>query len=196
MALTRRSTWLAAVLRVTLARVVLAQPEDPAHAEPRALRTEVLDAITRGDIGRVLTFLHPDVEIAWQNGEVNRGRDRVRAFFERMGRQAFSGYLAPPAPDDLTRLYAGGMAGVSFGRSVGQFNLLKTSWEFGNRWTATVVKEDGRWLLTSCHVLWNAIDNPLLDTARRAVYHVGAAALLAGAALGACLMRWRRGHHG
>jgi ketosteroid isomerase-like protein len=188
----RRSTSLALILTLTLAPAAWAQPEDPAHAELRALRTEVLDAITTGDIDRVLTSLHPDVVITWQNGEVNRGRDGVKAFFERMGRQAFSGYQVPPTPDDLTVLYVGGQAGVSFGRSVGQFNLLGASWEFENRWTATVVKQDGKWLLTSYHVSWNALDNALLTAAKRAVYYVSPVAFLAGLALGVVVMRRRR----
>ncbi len=189
---TRGAAGIALILTLTLAPVAAAQPEDPAHAELRALRTELLGAITAGDIERVLPSLHPDVVITWQNGEVNRGRDGVKAFFERMGRQAFAGYKVPPTPDDLTVLYNGSTAGVSFGRSVGQFNVLGSSWEFENRWTATVVKQDGRWLLTSYHVSWNALDNPLLNSATRALYGVGAAAFVAGGLIGAWLMRRRR----
>ena len=188
---TGSSPWLALILTLTLAGTAGAQPEDPAHAELRVLRTEVLDAITTGDIDRVLTSLHPNVVITWQNGDVNRGRDGVKAFFERMGRQAFAGYKVPPTPDDLTVLYDGD-TGVSFGRSVGQFNVLGASWEFENRWTATVVKQDGRWLLTSYHVSWNALDNPLLNSATRAVYVAVPVAFLAGAALCWFLMRRRR----
>ena len=108
----------------------------------------------------------------------------MRAFFERMGRQSFAGYKVPPTPDDLTMLYNGGTSGVSFGRSVGQFNVLGSSLEFENRWTATTVKQDGRWLLTSYHVSWNALDNPLLNGATLNLYIVGAIALVVGAALG------------
>lgn len=183
---------LALILTLSLAAPALAQSEDPAHAELRALRTQLLDAISAGDIDKVLPVLHPNVVITWQNGEVNRGRDGVKAFFERMGRQSFGGYKLPPTPDDLTILHNGGMSGVSFGRSVGQFNVLGASWEFENRWTATMVKEDGRWLLTSYHVSWNALDNPLLNAATRSVYWVGPAALLLGALLGALVMRRRR----
>ena len=188
----RRSTWLALILTLTLSSPVAAQSEDPAHGELRALRTEVLDAITKGDIDRVLRSLHPNVVVTWQNGEVNRGHNGVKAFFERMGRQAFSGYKVAPTPDDLTILYAGSTAGVSFGRSVGQFRLLGASWEFENRWTATVVKQGGTWLLTSYHVSWNALDNPLLTAAKRAVYVVSPLALLVGLALGRFLARRRR----
>lgn len=179
------------ILTLTLAAPAAAQPEDPAHAELRALREQLLGAITAQDIERVLPALHPDVVITWQNGEVNRGRDGVRAFFERMGRQSFGGYKVPPTPDDLTILYNGGNTGVSFGRSVGQFNVLGASFEFENRWTATLVKQDGRWLLASYHVSWNALDNPLLNAATRNLYVVGAVALVVGAALGALVMRRR-----
>lgn len=187
-----RTPWLALILTLTLASAASAQPEHPAHEELRTLRTELLAAITAGDIDRVLTSLHPNVVVTWQNGEVNRGREGVKAFFERMGRQAFAGYKVPPEPDDLTVLYADGTAGVSFGRSVGQFNVLGASWEFENRWTATVVRDGGKWLVTSYHVSWNALDNPLLNSATRALYGAAAAALAVGLALGALLWRRRR----
>ena len=189
---TGSSTWLALILTLTLVRAAAAQTEDPAHAELRTLRTEVLAAVSAGDIDRVLQSLHPNVVVTWQNGEVNRGRDGVKAFFERRGRQAFSGYKVPPTPGDLTILYAGSTSGVSFGRSVGQFNLLGKSWEFENRWTATVVRENGKWLLTSYHVSWNALDNPLLNTATRAVYYVAPLAFVAGLAIAWLVLRRRR----
>lgn len=186
-----RMAWLALILTLSLAPAVVAQPEDPAHDELRALRAEMEAAIGAGDINRVLPLLHPNVVVTWQNGEVNRGHAGVKAFFERMGRQSFGGYKLPPTPDDLTVLYAGGTAGVSFGRSVGQFNVLNQSLEFENRWTATVVKENGRWLLTSYHVSWNALDNPLLTAASRAAYYATPAAFLAGLGLAWFFMRRR-----
>ena len=99
----------------------------------------------------MLPLLHPDIVVTWQNGEVNRGHAGVRAFFEKMGRQAFGGYKVPPEPDELTILH-GGTTGISFGRSVAQFNVLGSSFEFHNRWTATLVKQDGKWLwrATTC----------------------------------------------
>src|SRR4051812_38169632 len=92
-------------------------PEDPAHDELRALRTEVIDAITKGDIDGVLKRVHPNVVVTWQNNEVCRGHKGLREFFERMGKQAFKGYKVPPTPDELTILY-GGDTGISFGQTV------------------------------------------------------------------------------
>lgn len=165
--------------------------EDPAHQELRALRTEVVDAITEGDIGRILTRLHPNVVVTWQNNEVCRGHQGVRDFFHRMGKQAFRGYKVPPTPDDLTLLYDGD-TGVSFGSSVGQFNLLGKQYEFHNRWTATLIKENGRWLLASYHVSWNALDNPLLNTAKHTLYGVAGFALVAGVVTGWLVGKRRR----
>lgn len=182
---------LALILTLSSAAPVRAQAEDPAHGELRAMRAALLDAITKADIDRVLPMLHEDVVVTWQNGEVNRKRAGVKAFFERMGRRAFGGYKVPPEPDELTILH-GGTTGISFGRSVGQFNVLGSSWEFENRWTATLVKEDGRWQLASYHVSWNALDNPLLNAATRMLYTASLLSLIAGAVIGALVMKFVR----
>jgi ketosteroid isomerase-like protein len=157
--------------------------EDPAHKELRALRDELVDAVSKGDIDRILSQLDPNVVVTWQNAEVCRGRQGVRDFFQRMGKQSFRGYKVPPTPDDLTILYNGD-TGVSFGSSVGRFNVLGKEFEFRNRWTATLVKQNGHWLVASYHVSWNALDNPLLAGAKAGLYWVGGIALIVGLAVG------------
>ncbi len=88
--------------------------EDPAHAELQQLRTDLVDAVTRGDIDRVLQQVDPNVVVTWQNSEVCRGRDGLKAFFEKTGKESFKGYKVPPTPDELTILQ-GGDTGISFG---------------------------------------------------------------------------------
>ena len=54
-----------------------------------------------------------------------------------------------------------------------------------NRWTAHLVKEDNRWLVSGFHVSANVFDNPVLHLAmRRAALWAGGAALAAGLLLG------------
>jgi ketosteroid isomerase-like protein len=168
-----------------------ATPEDPAHNELRALRTQVLDAIKSGDVERVLAYVHPNVVITWQNQEVCRGREGLREFYNRMGKDAFRGYKVDPLPDELTILY-GGDTGISFGSSVAAYRLLGKEAEFKNRWTATLVKENGRWLLASYHVSNNTLDNPLVNTAKRAVYWAGVIGLVVGLAFGLLVARRRK----
>ena len=106
--------------------------EDPAHAELRALRTEVIEAITQGDFDRVIKHVHTNVVITWQNGDVCRGHQGLREFFNRMGKDTFKGYKVPPTPDELTILH-GGDTGVSFGQTVAQYKLLGKDIELKSR---------------------------------------------------------------
>ncbi len=53
-----------------------------------------------------------------------------------------------------------------------------------NRWTDTLVKEDGRWLIASYHVSANVLDNPVLSIAKKAAYWSGGIALVVGIVLG------------
>jgi ketosteroid isomerase-like protein len=157
--------------------------EDPAHNELRALRSEVIDAITKGDFDRVIRHVHTNVVVTWQNNDVCRGHQGLRDFFNRMGKDTFKGYTVPPTPDELTILY-GGDTGVSFGRTVAQYTILGKSIEMTSRWTATLVKEDGHWLLASYHVSANLLDNPLLKAAKSGLYLAGGVALAVGLILG------------
>jgi ketosteroid isomerase-like protein len=160
--------------------------EDPAHNELRVLRTQVVDAITKGDFDGLLTHVHTNVVVTWQNNHVCRGHEGLREFFNRMGKATFKGYKVPPTPDELTILY-GGDSGVSFGETVAQYKLFGKEYEMKSRWTATVVKENGRWLLGSYHISMNVLDNPLLNAARRALYWVSGVVLAAGLVIGLLL---------
>ena len=168
-----------------------AAPEDPAHNELRTLRTEVIEAITKGDFDAVMRHVHPNVVVTWQNADVCRGVKGLREFFDRMGKETFRGYKVPPTPDDLTILY-GGDTGVSFGKTVASYKLFGKDFEFTSRWTATLVKENGRWLLASYHVSLNALDNPVLNAAKRTLILTGVGALVAGLILGLVIAKRKK----
>jgi ketosteroid isomerase-like protein len=182
---------LASAQTAPAAPTASASPADADHEALRTLRTELVDAITKGDFDRVLASVHPDVVITWQNNEVCRGHAGLREFFNRMGKDAFKGYKTPPTPDGLTLLH-GGDTGVSVGETVAAYNLLGSSYEMKSRWTATVVKQDDRWLLAGYHISMNVLDNPILTAAKGSLYGVGAAAAFAGLAAGFLFGRRRR----
>lgn len=165
--------------------------EDPAHNELRTLRTEVIDAITKGDFDGVIRHVHTNVVVTWQNGEVCRGHQGLRDFFNRMGKEAFKGYKTPPTPDELTILSSNDH-GISFGTTVANYNLLGKELELKSRWTATLVKENGQWLLASYHVSMNVLDNPLLNGAKQSLVWVGIAGAVGGLAIGLFAGRRRR----
>lgn len=167
-----------AALAAGLSTLSLRAAEDPAHAELRELRTQVIAAIEKGDFDACMKHVTPNIVVTWQNAEVCRGPDSLREFMKKMGTEAFKGYKVPPTPDDLTILY-GGDTGVSFGKVVANYNLLGKDYQFTSRYTATLVKENGRWLLASYHVSVDALDNPLLNAAKNSLilFTVGAGAI-------------------
>ncbi len=168
-------------------------PEDPAHQELRALRTNVVDAITHGDFDRTLANVHTNVVVTWQNAEVCRGHDGLRTFFNRMGKDAFKGYRVPPTPEELTILH--GNTGISFGHTVAHYALFGKDFDFTNRWTATLVKDNGRWQLGAYHVSNNILDNPLLNAAKGALYWGSGATLAIGLVVGFMAGRLSKNSH-
>lgn len=181
---------LVKLLLILLALGRLTAAEDPTHEELRTLRVEIIDAITKGDIDGVIRHVHPDVVVTWQNSEVCRGQKRLKDFFERMGKNSFKGYKVPPTPDELTILH-GGNTGISFGETVAEYRLLGKSYELKSRWTATLVKQDGKWLLAAYHISMNVLDNPILTTARQGLYLGAAIALVIGILIGRMLTKHR-----
>ncbi len=139
-------------------------PEDPAHAELRALREGLVAAIKKNDVDEVLTYLDHDVVVTWQNGEVSRKPEGVRAYFDRVMKgpnRVVDSYTTNPTVDELTHLY--GNTGVAFGSSIDHYKLTDGSdFDLPTRWSATVVKTDGKWRIANFHASVNMFDNPVL----------------------------------
>lgn len=183
-----KRVWI--VLLVVLAGVVRLPAQtsvEATHNDLRALRDGLLDAINKGDIEKQLSFLHTNVVVTWHNGEVSRGRDGVRKYYERLTagpEKVVESYRAEVTVDELTALY-GENTGIAFGSSVEHFKLVRRSgFELQGRWTATLIRENGRWLIAALHVSTNLFDNTVLNLTRKATYYVGGASLLGGLIVG------------
>lgn len=169
--------------------------EDPAHDELRALRKGLTDAVNHHDLDALLTFLDKDVVVTWQNAEVSVKPEGVRAYYDRMMKgpnRIVENFSIDPTVDELTHLY--GDTGVAYGSSKDHFTLTDgKDFDMLTRWSATLVKKDGKWLVASFHASTNMFDNPLLYIAmRQTAYWVGGIAVLVGLALGFILARLLR----
>ncbi len=149
------------------------------HEELRKLRTDVIAAIESRDVDKMLEFVHPDIVVTWQDGEATQGVDQLRAFYDRAGKDAFVGYKVPHQPDDLSIIHGGDTA-ISKGYVIANYHLMGKDYEFKSRWTATLVKQDGKWLVAGYHVSLNALDNPILNTAKSALWVAGGIGLAIG----------------
>ena len=175
-----------------------AAPEDPVHAELRKVRDDLTEAVNKNDLDRLLSHLHKNVVVTWMDGTVSRGLDGVRAYYEKMmkgDQRIVESVKINPAVDELSIIYGGNTA-IAFGSSDDDFRLKRgLDFKVHNRWTATLVKEDSKWLIAAFHASASLFDNPLLNAAQRMMYWVGGIAVAVGLVLGwlgAVWMRKRR----
>jgi ketosteroid isomerase-like protein len=160
--------------------------DDALHNELRALRDGLMKATNEANLDAMLTFLHPNVVVTWQNAEVSRGHAGVRAYVTRLTRgegKKVEKFTTNPTVDELTILY-GGNTGIAFGALNDHFQLTDgMNFELSGRWSATVVRENGRWLVASFHASTNVFDNAVLALAGRTMRWVAAGAFAGGVLL-------------
>jgi ketosteroid isomerase-like protein len=168
------------------------------HNELRALRDGLVKATNDANIDALLTYLHPNVVVTWQNAEVSRGQAGVRDYLTRMTsgpNRVVRRFQTSPTVDELTILY-GGDTGIAFGTSHDRFELTDgMNFDLDGRWSATMVKENGRWLVASFHASSNLFDNAVLRLASRATMWTGMGGLAVGVLLtlvGAVIVRRRQ----
>lgn len=175
------------VLPALAAAPAAPEPDAAIHDALRQLRGRLVDAINRHDIDAIVAEAHPNVVVTWQDATVSRGPQGIRAYMDKMmkGPSAIvKSYHADINVDDLTTLY-GGNTGIAFGSSVEQFNLAGgLNFTLHGRWSATMVRENGRWLIASVHASSNLFDNPLLSAAKKSLYVGIAVSALVALALG------------
>lgn len=172
----------------------VADPDAATHDELRALKAAAVDAVGKRDLDALSALLAPDVVVTWANAEVSRGPEQVRAYVKRMlegSARIVKEFETDVTVDALTILY-GGDTGISYGSSVDSFALAAGKrFTLKSRWSATLVKRDGKWLIASFHTSPNLFDNPLLTAAKRSALFAGLGGFLLGAAAGFLIGRTR-----
>ncbi len=163
------------------------------------LREGLVTSFNKGDIEGLLTHLAPDVVVTWQNGEVCRGPEAVRAFYHRMmtGEKRVVREIKSE-PEVLGRQVYGDWA-VSWGNLHDHFVLTDGSdLPFHSVFTATTAKRGDRWVVMAFHASVSAFENPVLAVATRKTalwlgLGGGAAGLLLGLSAARVLTRRKAG---
>ena len=172
--------------QVTTPGTAPSQSVEKAHEDLRVLRDALIRATNESNIDALLGHLHPNVVVTWQNAEVSRGREGVREYLTRMTSgpdRIVARFQTNATVDELTVLYGGDM-GIAFGSSNDRFELVDgKNFDLNGRWSATLVREDGRWLVANFHASTNLFDNPVLNLATRYAVWAGVGGLVVGALL-------------
>jgi uncharacterized protein (TIGR02246 family) len=162
--------------------------DDAVFQDLLAVRHGLIDAYNAHDLDALLSFCHEDIVVTWQNAEVSRGREGVRAYYQKMmtgEKRVVDSLQADPTVDDRAILFGENTA-VSRGQMNDHYTLRDGSdFALNSRWSATLVNEDGKWLVASFHASTNAFDNEILRmVARKTALLAGGAALATGVLLG------------
>lgn len=163
-----------------------ATSEEADREQLRQLREALIEAVIAGDVEKQIEYAHPDVVTIWQNNHVARGHEGLRELFSEIGsgdENIFQGYTERPTSDEVTIL-PGGNTAIAYGTSVPHYKWMGQEFDLENRWSATLLKTDGKWKLVNYHVSGNLVDNPLLNAAKQTVYWVAGIALVIGILLG------------
>jgi ketosteroid isomerase-like protein len=165
--------------------------DDPAHEQLRALQNELVAAVNKGDMDALLRHLDEDVVVTWLNGEVSRKPEGVRKYIAHMNAgkdRRVQSYSTEVEVDEPAHLY--GDTAVAFGRSRDHYILVDgRDFTVLTRWTATLVRKDGRWLLAGLHTSASVFDNPILNSVRRTALWTAIACAVVGIVVG-FLISW------
>jgi ketosteroid isomerase-like protein len=162
--------------------------EAPVHKDLRAARDAIVEAVNAGDLDALLKHVHENVVVVWQNAEISRGHDGIRAYYHRMLKgpnRVLTGFQIEPTVNELTIIY-GDDAGIAYGTAVSKFQFADGgSMDLDGPWSATLVKEGGAWKIAGFHASAGLFDNPILRKAASAVYWGSSIAAVVGLVLGA-----------
>ena len=214
------TTWSRSCSAVALALTLLvalgaeradaqATNEEAIHEELRALRDAMIDAWMRRDLDGVLVHVDPNVVVTWQNGEVSRGHEGIRGFYDEvLGAEdaVIASIESSLEMEELSILHGADMAvaygtisdEITFNREAAGASFIgaDTSLSLDSRWTASLARKNGRWQLTAYHVSVNMFSNPVMSLAMSATRWIaGGIGLVLGivlALLGARLVKARR----
>ena len=164
----------------TVAATADPSPEE-AHRALRELKSRMEKALADMDIDTLLANVTEDVVFTTMNGDVAHGRAGIRNYFETMMKgpnKIVSRIDAHFEADEISRLYGNDLA-IAYGSSKDHYTMANGGdFDVKGRWTASMVRRDGKWLVANFHYSSNMFDNAVLDMQRK-WFTLGAAVLAA-----------------
>jgi uncharacterized protein (TIGR02246 family) len=187
---------LAVTLAVLAPGQALADATDPHAADREALIKvfhEMEAAINDQNVERMVAQMTPDATVTWLNGEVSRGHDQIRAYYQRMvkGPERILDKYTTAAKIGAHARFFGDVAVADGTMRDSFFPVARGPFQLDSHWTSTSVKQDGQWKVVSMHLSANVFTNDLIEEAKSAAWKTGIAGTLAGLLLG-LLIAWLR----
>lgn len=175
-------------------------PGEITEAELGTVREGLVQAFKKRDTAAMLEFVTADVLVTWQNAQVSRGKEELRSFIDRMVSGPNSVVSQVDGSPTIEGRKLRGDHVISVGHMNDSFTLRATgqTLPFDSRFSALLVRENGKLLLSGLHLSINAFDNAILSTAVGVTTKIAIggciAALVVGLALGWVVFGRKRAH--
>ena len=191
------SMMFAIAMLILLQANAFAESADP-HATDRQALIKVFKEIEAGindqNVERMVAQMTPDATVTWLNGEVSRGHDEIRAYYQRMVKgpeRILNKYTTVAKLGEHARFF-GDVAVADGSMQDAFFPVTRKPFELSSRWTSTSAKVNGEWKVVSLHLSANVFNNSLLDEAMSAAKLTAGGGVLGGLVLAGLVCWWRR----
>jgi len=169
-------------------KAVAQQPQPDAgdiEAELDRFREGLFTAFNKGEYRAMLEkYCHKDVIATWQDGTTSQGYEGVIAEFDKLSK--FIDKMTVHPETEMRLILSEGNLVIASGTMKDEYALSRgVDVALDSRWTATLVKEDDKWVLVSFSASTNAFDNEVSDLfLRKAGLTTGGIAAVVGLVLG------------
>ncbi len=181
------------VLSITFAPFVKSSQQPEVHAALRQLKETAISNVNAGNIEALIKLNHPNVVVTSEASDVIRGHEGIQSFYKRL-------FVGPPKilnkftviafNVDEPSILHGENTAIAFGSAISQYDFADGRLiVLPSRWSATLVKQQGHWLIASFHNSVNLVDNPVLLDVKRTYTVFIFLALLLGVILGMLLLK-------
>jgi len=168
------------------------EPNHADHEELRALLRGVQTAMNEQKYQDLKPYFHDHLRVTTINQDVITKPEALEPYFrDWIGPGKYvKGLKMELTADDLTEFYGEGDSrfGVVRGGGVEDYDLTDgRRLDMRTRWTATVVKQGGKWKILALHIGANFYKNPIVDQFQKAAGYYGVGGFAAGSLLGVVL---------
>jgi ketosteroid isomerase-like protein len=169
------------------------------HAELRAVKNRLVQAVNKKDSAALAAELTPGIAFTAINNDTVIGIDKVKAYYDKMlnGSSRFlNDFSIASEADGPSQLFADNKMAIATGRSDAKLDLRAGSgmkYTVPLRWTATLDRSSGQWKLAAIHFSADLSDNPYLTALSKFWKWAATGIGLVGLSLGFFMGLKRRG---
>ncbi len=171
----------------------LSSEEEAEWVEIRKIKGVYEEAIAKNDLSQLKPYLAENFSGAMVTGEEVKSYDEMQSYNQRIWKMIGQGG-SYKVKVEYAPGYMKGDAAMAHGTTLDQVKTSEgTEYKFGSIWTATLLKEAGKWKLFRLHASMDPINNTFVKSfSKAAAYKYGVFGLVIGLLGGMLLLRFKR----